>query len=99
MNSDGDSTETKSRIIDAIRETWATHPDEVAEFGLEALGDRIRSVASGWTVPVITRVENGSAYRLIQVLNALQESLEKSTNLWITLYLDPFADTTKNGDN
>ncbi len=93
------SPEAQRRVLDAIRDPWREYPAEVAEFGRVALDDRIKQVASGWTVPVITRVQTGSASRLIHILNSLQESIETKSNHWITLYLDPFADTTKNGDN
>lgn len=97
-NAAGDGEELKA-IWAAVDEAWRERATEVQEFGLVALRDQIEHAATGWTVPVITKVQTGSAYRLIQILNLLQESIENKTNLWITLYLDPFADTTKNGDN
>lgn len=97
MNDPAAEKQELKTLWTAIDEAWHENAPDVDRFGLIALRAGIQHEHAGWTVPVVAQAPNGSAYELVRVLNLLQESIETKSKLWITLYLDPFANTPTNG--
>jgi|GEM_PF-1094157 len=72
----------------AIKSAWEKEASGIAQFGLTAVPARIAQASSGWTIPVASGIQTGSAYELARVLDRLQEHIEVSNQFSVTLFLD-----------
>lgn len=79
-------------LSQAIKSAWDREAVGVTQFGLTPIPAQITQAASGWAIPVTTSVATGNAYELARVLDRLHEHIESESKLWVTLFLDPFAD-------
>jgi hypothetical protein len=82
---------TIENLSKAIKYAWEKEQSGVAQFGLAAVPAGIMPAASGWTIPVASGVPTGSAYELARLLDRLQEHIEATSKMSVTLFLDPFA--------
>lgn len=89
----GDADE-KKLVLDTLSEAWRSEPG-VPQFGLVYFPERMEYAYGAWTVPIATRVHDGSAYELMRVIERLNETVETKTSRFVSLYLDPFAAAEK----
>jgi len=92
-----DNARQRARLLDALGEAWDAEGELVRRFGLTWLESQVESYYGGWSVPVASATAGGNARELIGALNRIEERIEKSTALDVSVFLEPSLNgTTEN---
>ena len=79
----------RDRLVCALNDAWHEFAQKVKEFDLRYAGEAISLRPYGWVVPVASGAAFASASELAGLLNQLGESVERKSQLDVTLYFNP----------
>ena len=77
-------TNGTATLIDALRKAWSQEQRSVQLFGLSFVEKDIRFTGDGYSVPVASGVQTGSAVDLARTLTHLQELTEQRSGISVT---------------
>lgn len=92
-----ETNKQREQLLTALRDAWNAEAELVKRFGLVWDEGHVEQSHGGWIVPVSSGVEGGSARELVRALDTIEDRLEQSTSLDVSVLLEPGLNgTTEN---
>ncbi len=90
MSTNGKHDNAASALA-AVEDVWRRNAPLVERHRLRYVVGGVSRIGESWFIPLVSDDPAPDAYELARVINNLQEQIERSSSIEVTLALDPAA--------